>query len=444
MKKSRRLIIILICMSLAYSVQAQLTLSEKETRANQLMDEINDYVNEVNDKGYPDDTINRLYKQAQEDYKNFKDEFSLAELGELSVQIKKRKDNILEINRFIEQVNKNVEKYANNKRLNTSQYETTRIEISRLLLKREYTLAYSLALTIETDMELTVLDYIFESEVEVDKLKSSNFSTIYFEDLLLSMKNAFSGAKTEGISLKIKGQEDSFKKDYAQGLVKNIENKKNNLKFVDYSLILQNTEEVIFKKEQVYSIKSRMDKLKSKIDEYSAQDIDTSKTSAIFEEAIVAFNEENLDKADVLLIEGENGLDAEKAKLNITQLIARESVGLLKKHWKSITIGLATVFLLSYIIYKKEKVNRLKRRLQRLKIEKDAIIDLIKESQKERFIKKTLAESHYRIKMEKYDERLNEVKKDIKTIETVLINLARGKDKQKDEDKNDKNKRKVN
>lgn len=431
-------------MSLAYSVQAQLTLSEKETRANQLMDEINDYVNEVNDKGYPDDTINRLYKQAQEDYKNFKDEFSLAELGELSVQIKKRKDNILEINRFIEQVNKNVEKYANNKRLNTSQYETTRIEISRLLLKREYTLAYSLALTIETDMELTVLDYIFESEVEVDKLKSSNFSTIYFEDLLLSMKNAFSGAKTEGISLKIKGQEDSFKKDYAQGLVKNIENKKNNLKFVDYSLILQNTEEVIFKKEQVYSIKSRMDKLKSKIDEYSAQDIDTSKTSAIFEEAIVAFNEENLDKADVLLIEGENGLDAEKAKLNITQLIARESVGLLKKHWKSITIGLATVFLLSYIIYKKEKVNRLKRRLQRLKIEKDAIIDLIKESQKERFIKKTLAESHYRIKMEKYDERLNEVKKDIKTIETVLINLARGKDKQKDEDKNDKNKRKVN
>ncbi len=61
-----------------------------------------------------------------------------------------------------------------------------------------------------------------------------------------------------------------------------------------------------------------------------------------------------------------------------------------------------------------------KNKLEKMKIEKKAIVDLIKKAQADRFKKATLPASIYNIRMEKYNQRLNEIKQTLPVLRAML------------------------
>ncbi|MBU2634610.1 MAG: hypothetical protein KJ674_05195, partial [Nanoarchaeota archaeon] len=222
---------------------------------------------------------------------------------------------------------------------------------------------------------------------------------------------------------------NTLKKQYALGLIGDLKNRIYKSDFIDYIVILRNTDEIKYKKIQLFEIKDMIDVLEIKIQEYEEEGVDVSEALEIFEESLIYFKEENLDKASSLLVETDTKLESKRVKLTVTDIIAQESLSFLKKYWKRLVIIFLVVVIFSYVFYRKLRIFRLKRRLRNLNIEEGVLIEIIKETQNSRFVEQKMSDSVYDIKMEKYNERLNKVKESVKIVKSVLDKLTKKKRK---------------
>jgi len=410
---------------------------EKKDLADSYMADIEDYVSETRDKDYPDYVMDKLYENASEAYISL----DVDKLKELEQQVEDRRNNLIQMNEFMELTKSNILKFDNNPRLNTTKYKNTITDIDTLLLDEKYDEAYNITMGIETDMEMIAIREIFNSEFIINELMIKNFTTVYLEDLLIQAKDSFSAAKTEELIKKVNLLNDGLFKDYSVGLINNIRNKKTKSEAVDFSLILKNTDEINYRKGQLLEIKDKIDLLNYKIDNYTYQNIETSEVADLLNQALVAYQDENFDKAITLLIEGNAVLESNKIKITLGDIVARESLSFVKRNWKNIIITIFGTSVAVYFFYRKHRLSKLKNKIRDLEIEMDVLNDLMKETQTERFVDKKISESLYDIKMEKYRERLNLAKSEIKTTRDVLKKLLKKKKPHKKKIKNSKNKK---
>jgi hypothetical protein len=123
-------------------------------------------------------------------------------------------------------------------------------------------------------------------------------------------------------------------------------------------------------------------------------------TKELFDEAVKAFYDGREDAED-LLIQLRQHIEAK----NLESATANALKNNLKRNWVGVLIFLVTLGLIVYVFYKNVSHRKLGQKIEKMKLEKRAIFELIKKLQQERFKENKISDFVYKIKMKKYKNR---------------------------------------
>lgn len=91
-----------------------------------------------------------------------------------------------------------------------------------------------------------------------------------------------------------------------------------------------------------------------------------------------------------------------------------------QRYWHYIIMFLFAFGLIGFYSYKKISLKILMGKIDKMKVEKEVLLGLMKKVQTERFKENKIPESIYNIKMKKYQDRMNQIKKQLPVLEARL------------------------
>ena len=139
----------------------------------------------------------------------------------------------------------------------------------------------------------------------------------------------------------------------------------------------------------------------------------------LFDEASEAFYEDRED-AEELLIELREYLEAKRLESATSKVLQKNLVNFVKRNWWGILIFLLISGAVAYMVYKNTVSRKLKEKIGKMKLEKKAILQLMKKLQQERFKENKIPDLVYEIKMKNYKERLSAIKAKLPVLESKL------------------------
>jgi hypothetical protein len=228
----------------------------------------------------------------------------------------------------------------------------------------------------------TAEEVLTESRQVIERISYRNFSISFVEDVLFEAELAFK-------------EKDFIKVHEFTALITFIEREQLNL--LDEFTLLEN-----------------------EIMESRRQKIFSGSSEELLLQAREALRNDQFNEARTFLNEASVELD--KAKLEKSRLkgLAKLSKNFIQRHWWKILIVLTIIAVISKPLFIKIRKKRLKKKLRLMKAELVKTQDLIKNLQKSCFIDKKINTSTYKIKSNKYEERITEIKHTIPVIEAQL------------------------
>lgn len=252
---------------------------------------------------------------------------------------------------------------------------------------------------------------IQQVEQDINEMAEAGFPVSYVKDILTSASQALERADfAELLRQNATGELAEQAKKALEGL---------NYKGFMYDEVLKYTQEISSRKQQAYNLSDSIRALEIKIDEYK-KSIDTSEAESILADAKIAFEKERYGETEDLLSKANSELEEKKAELTTVNIIVRSGKSFVEKNWLEILIVSVVIAISGWFGWRNYRVKKIRDKLKKLKIEQESLHKLMKKTQIERFKKGNISESIYKIRMEKYTERLNEVKQTIPVFEAML------------------------
>jgi len=277
------------------------------------------------------------------------------------------------------------------------------------------------------------LSAIHESKLIIEDLQNKGFSVNYLNDTLIDAERIFQQLEyAEIIKSEDVGSEQKKEAEQALKLI-DWEN-------LEYGQVIELTDKIKKTKEKILTINDMISV--KEIQETNPQNEksfsilgaiigDTveyegisEKTKEILIQAKTAFNEERYDDAESLIKEYENNLEKEKAEYSMLNTLQRGTKNFFQRNWQYILITLLVGGLLILFISSKTKKLFLKKKIRRMQTEKLVLIDLLKKAQRERYKENKISGLVYNIRMQKYKERLEEIKEKLPVLEKNLKNKS--------------------
>ena len=113
--------------------------------------------------------------------------------------------------------------------------------------------------------------------------------------------------------------------------------------------------------------------------------------------------------------------EAEASRMNTFYRAATYGIAnFFKKNWEILSIIAAAAAVILLIMRKRMMVARLKKKLKKLELEKQVILDLIKKAQKDYFESGKLSEANYRIKTKKFSELVRDIDRQVPLVREEL------------------------
>lgn len=253
---------------------------------------------------------------------------------------------------------------------------------------------------------------IEKAKTNIDEMYESGFSTSSVNDTLTAASHALERA------------------DFAQVLRQNAtgelaQKAKKVLEGLDYQGfsfqdVLKYTAQIEQRKQKSYELSDSLRALELKIQDYKLQSLDTRESEQMLEVAKDAFNKERYQEAQVALSKADSSLEEKKAQATTLKAVISSSKSFFQKNWKEILIFFILLSILGWFSYKRMKIKLLKEKISKLKAEETSLTKLIKQTQIDRFQKGRISESIYKLKVEKYTKRLNEVRQDLPVLQAQL------------------------
>ncbi|MFH1065741.1 MAG: hypothetical protein V1734_04525 [Nanoarchaeota archaeon] len=224
----------------------------------------------------------------------------------------------------------------------------------------------------------------------MEEMQESGFSTVYINDTIIAAKEALQKTDT-AIKMQYKG--------------------------FSYEDVIYYTNKVQSTKEKAYILADSIRALEIEAEEYKADGIEIAEAQSLIQEAKTAFENERYEEAESIAEKANISMEQAKSRMTIGKAIARSARGFFEENWKQI-ITLTILILISgtvsgLIIRKKLK----KRKLHILTIEKQTLVEMMKEAQRERFESGKISDFTYRIRMDVYKKKLAEVRRQIPVFE---------------------------
>ncbi len=195
----------------------------------------------------------------------------------------------------------------------------------------------------------------------------------------------------------------------ASGIEESFENK-------DYEAVKQTYEAVKEKKETAFSALSMLDDVKQKRDAAIHDGIEVLKTSRIILLAKYA-----LDRGDYETAKKR----AEDAQVTYALEVSGKfnPVAFARNNWQSIGIAAVFFFIASYLGFLSLKFNLVNKKISSLKKEKDILLGLIKEIQKDCFEQGKLSMEEYFESLIQYEKKISKVVQETIMLESIKANL---------------------
>lgn len=171
---------------------------------------------------------------------------------------------------------------------------------------------------------------------------------------------------------------------------------------------------------KAFAVSDNIKKTRTKIDEAKSYGLNTNESESLFNLGENEFKLENYEEADKLLkqsFEDADRLLADYLLFGVPKKEFLQSINdFLKKFWWMVLIILATVILLLVIAFRKLSLMLLEISLKNLGREKEAIVSLIKKAQTAYFKDRSMDKSTYDLTIEKYQDRIIQLKEKIPVI----------------------------
>lgn len=146
-------------------------------------------------------------------------------------------------------------------------------------------------------------------------------------------------------------------------------------------------------------------------------------TKELFDEVTVAFYEDRDDAID-LLVELKEHLEVKRLESATANVLKNNLASFMKRHWVAVLAFLLILAGVIYVVYKNITYRELKEKIEKMEVEKDAILQLVKRLQRERFKENKISELVYKIRMKKYKSRLLIIKSSVPVLKLKLEKLG--------------------
>ena len=243
------------------------------------------------------------------------------------------------------------------------------------------------------------------AELQISEMRQSNFTTTYVDDVF-----------------------DEANMQYKQG---------------NYTEVLKMAELISYVKKKKIEFLDEMELIEIKDKKYKEQKIDTSAAEVMVDEAMDAFNKDQMVDAERLMRQADSEMENAKTEKQRQETIAHLGKSFFVRYWWEIIIAVIIIAVASRSTVKKIIKKNNRKKWAGLKGELAKTEELIKSLQKRCFIDKKISVDSYKNKTEGYEKRIAEIKHTIPVIEAQLKGSGHNdnNEKNKNKNKNDTNKK---
>jgi hypothetical protein len=259
-----------------------------------------------------------------------------------------------------------------------------------------------------------------DSEIILQDMEGNGFSIIYMVDKLMEAKNVFE--QVEYAEILRSGDSTSKQKREAELALRLI-----NWVDLHYSDVLVHTNEMGLRKWQAYEIYDQLTALELNIGANKKLDVMGAKN--LLEQAEEAFYEDRYDDSLTLIEQSKIELESQKKQSAAFFSMQKNAKNSIQRYWIPILLSILILAAISFFSSKQVRKGLLKRKIKRMKIEKEVLTGLLKDTQIERFKKNKISGLVYNIRVEKYKTRLNEIKEELPVLENKIKKKLKTKKK---------------
>jgi hypothetical protein len=197
----------------------------------------------------------------------------------------------------------------------------------------------------------------------------------------------------------------------------------------DFRLIKQRIDEIEQVKVGALEVGDQLTALRVYVD--SIKNLNLSEVNLIYDQAKAEFSKERYDVSSNLIESAYKKISQIQAASTTTSVIYKVAtasvMSFLKENWKTIVIIISVLFILGIILHNRIFAYIITRKILKLQLEKSILNNLIQQTQKEYFDKKTLPEESFNIRIKKFKELIREINRQIPLLKEQVERRKRTK-----------------
>lgn len=200
----------------------------------------------------------------------------------------------------------------------------------------------------------------------------------------------------------------------------------NQQKKADYTLINENTLEICKVKETAIKAQDELNIFNEKY-LLTSKETNLSSIEQDYKEIQKSFEEERFEDTLQLIQKGYGFLSEVEASQTAVKLFYKTTTTTVKtfliENWKKILIIALAVVILLIAFWRTIRRLRIKMKLYNLEMKEKSVNQLIKKMQYDYFEKKTLSETEFKVKMEKFKNIIRDIKRQVPALKEQLIKI---------------------
>ncbi len=269
--------------------------------------------------------------------------------------------------------------------------------------------------------EQAAIDAIFAATADVEEMQRQNMTTTLENDILTEARRQIYGENYTQLKLQAQKANQSDKKQL-QEIINALQASMQSRK-VDYNSIIAQANQIRELKLRAYDINDQLISLKLKMDSIDPR-INLSEERKMQEEAQALLKDEIYDDAEAKIKDTFNAINKKEAQyteLNLLYRVGKENIiNYVKTNWKNLIISVLSLTVIGYLLIWRISIFSTKSKEKTLELEKQVLVKLETDAQRERFTKGSMTKEDYEILMQAYKERTIDIDKEIPILKAKI------------------------
>jgi hypothetical protein len=270
-----------------------------------------------------------------------------------------------------------------------------------------------------------VLEGIKNSEEIILEMLENNFSIVYVNDTLVDARRVFDQVKFA----EILRDKNSHYKDRSEA--------RTTLRLIDwenltYSDVIVYIEEIQDRRNEAFLLYDSFGVAEIDLKGYLERGVNITEAEYLLDRSKEAFYEDRYDDSRDLLEVAKANLRVKSLGRSTFRVLSQGAKNLVQKYWERywhVIIAVAVqISIISFFLYRGIYKKVLEKRIRKLSFKKKSLLNLLKETQKERYKRRKISEVVYNIRMKKYQEELGKIREQLPVLEEKLNKLIIQKD----------------